>query len=147
MIITNVKEKLEQVDRLMDKKGFYLLLPSECESLNEMSQSWGSSEYDNYYWHDLTYVKSYGKDNQHKVFVKLGTTEKLFHLKGNFYISHLDISNAYLRTGDIIHLNNVELANNEIKELYKSPIYLIEAIGDLASIRKALNKISSYTED
>ena len=147
MIITNVKEKLEQVDRLMDKKGFYLLLPSECGSLREMSQSWGNSEYDNYYWHDLTYVKSYGKDNKHKLFITLGTTKKLFHLKGKFYISHLDISNAYLRIENVIHLNNVEIAKNEIKELNKAPIYLVEAISDLSSIRKALNKISSYTED
>lgn len=143
MIITGVLEKLEQVDKLLTKKGFVL---SKCEPLSKIAKSWGSSEYDKYFWHDLTYVKHYGKDNQHILYITLGTTEKLYHLRGKFYTSHLDIAKAWFSANDRLNLLDISIFQKDLQETDKLIIYLVSAIADLNSLRKALNKISSWTE-
>ena len=143
MIITNILEKLEQVDKLLTKKGFVL---SKNVLLSKIAKSWGNSEYDKYFWHDLTYVKYYGKDNQHTLFITLGTTEKLYHLRGKFYTSHLDIAKAWFSANNTLNLLGESTFQKDLQETDKLKIYLISAIADLESLRKALNKISSWTE-
>ena len=138
--ITNILEKLKQVDKLMESKGFVRLEPI-AKSLEQIANVWGSL-----YWEDFVYTKSYGKENQHTLFISLNTTDKLYRVKGKLYAPHIDISRARFHTGDNVVLNGKEEEiKNDLKELNKVHVYIVEAASDYSSLKKALNKISAYT--
>ena len=143
MIITDTLKKLEQVNALMEKKGFILI---GDETLEEYASGWGTSEYNKYYWGDLLYVKHYGKDAQHTLFITIGTTSKLSRLRGKFYISHLDVVEAQLKLEDFIYLEGKDYKEDR-EHIGSAWRYRLEAESNVKSLKKALNRISSYTEN
>lgn len=143
MVITDKLKKLEQVNKLMEKRGFFLLGDT---TLEEYASDWGNSEYDKYYWDDLHYVKHYGKQAQHSLHIAIGTTKKLFRLYGNLYVSHLDITRAFINLTDIWYLEGNDY-QREREHFDRHGLYVVDAKSDIVHLKKALNKVSSYTEE
>ena len=145
MIITDALKKLEQVNRIMESKGFHILYPNDCETLQDVADRFTGAEWCKLTWGELIYTKHYGKNLQHCCIVTLGTTEKYYHQTYNFYVSHLDISKARISfnyTKFII--GNDYLENRE--DLSHSWKYQFEIEKNVDALRKLLNKVSSHID-
>lgn len=148
MIITDALKKLEQVDKLMNSKGFYLLCPNGCNSLEDVAERFIGAEWNKLTWNDLTYTKHYGKQSQHCCFITLGTTEKLYRIgyidKVPFMSSHLDITRARLVLSNTVVLIGTD--NIEKEHPSHNWQYEFEAERNCLAIKKLLNKISSHID-
>lgn len=157
MVITDKLKKLEQVNKLMEKRGYFLLMPEGCNTLEDIAHSFGCSEYDSYYWSDLVYIKHYGKQMQHTLFVTLDTRIKtraklkkekpsvnnfaFFHTracvcigKARFHIT----SDEYLIGNDFL---------NDRENLDSVWRYRFAVEREVENCNKALNKISALMEN
>lgn len=148
MIITEPIKKIEQIDNLLDKYGFHLLMPDDCDTLEDIAERLIGAEWCRLYFSDLTYVKHFGSNAQHTLFITLGTTEKLFRLYGNqkipFMVSHLDIWRARFQVNADYHIiGNPWRKDEGVNNLDR---YLKEAERLVKTLVKKLNKISSYLE-
>jgi len=147
MIITDALKKLEQVDKMMNSKGFFLLYPTDCNSLKDVAERFTGAEWNKLSWNDLTYTKHYGKQSQHCWFITLGTTKELYRIgyidKFPFMSSHLDISRARLVLTDTILFIGTDYTEKENQPNWH---YQFEAEGNCLAIKKLLNKISSHID-
>lgn len=151
MVITDKLKKLEQVNKLMEKRGYFLLMPEGCNTLEDIAHSFGCSEYDNYYWSDLVYTKHYGKQLQHTLFVTLGTRTKLKVGKpslndiGFYSKSHVCISKARFHITSDEYLVGHDFLNDRenLNSVWK---YRFDVKRETENCDKALNKISALME-
>ena len=148
MLITDPFKKLEQVDKLMNKRGFQLLIPDNCCDLKDVAEAFQGADWAKLDWTDLTYVKRYGKYGQHVLFATLSTTEKLYKIGTfdgvPFMCSHLDICRANFKVEANYYLIGKSYKDEEYLNNYEK--YVMHAKKDALAIQKQLNKISSYME-
>lgn len=129
------REKLEQVNRIFEKHNFYLL---SDVSLSEISDNFGNSEYDTYYWNDLCYAKHYGKSNEYVLFVYISTQQdKKYHTK-------LCLSSRSW-FGSNIKTDMCRILPDDIQTEYDK--YFLQARRAYNSLERALSKVSIETED
>lgn len=129
------REKLEQVNRIFEKHNFYLL---SDVSLNEISDNFGSSEHDTYYWHDLCYTKHYGKNHEYILFVYISTQQnKKYHT--NLCLS----SRSWF--GSNIKTNMCRILPDDIQTEYDK--YFLQARRAYNSLERALSKVSAEMDD
>ena len=125
----NTLELLKKVNAVFEKHDCYIL----GASVETMADSFGSSEYDEYYWHDICYTKHKGEGGKNCCFMRLDVTlegkfpkiELKVQIKRHHYSSNFETLKEYFEIQDFI--NESEKMINEInEELYKIKIDEVE---------------------
>ena len=143
MIITDVKKKLEQVDSIMNKKGFHLLPIDNVDNLDEIAERFVAADWYKLDWNDLTYVKHY---ESHACFVSLDRTKELHPLNARakipFMVSHITIRKAYLKCEYRFELiGNAPVKNDDIS---KVGLRILDAKEDVDILKKQLERVCSH---
>lgn len=146
----NALEKLTQINKIMEAKGFHLLPvndyycgeETELETLEYIANGFERSVVPLDFG-DLCFVKDFG-DNT--LFVHIGRTEELYRygwLDGYPYMaSHLKVSRAWFSLSGRIKIFNCDyMKDTDIETIYE---YVKKAKKCCASVDKALRKISSH---
>lgn len=120
---------LNKVNDIFENHDCHLL----GASIETMAESFGSSEYDEYYWHDICYTKHKGEAGKNCCFMGLDVTlegkfpkiELKVQIKTHHYNSSFDNLEQYFEIQDFI--NECEKMINEInEELYGINISEVE---------------------
>lgn len=143
MIITDIKKKLEQVDNIMNKKGFHLLPIDDEDNLEKIAERFTAADWYKLDWWDLTYVKYY---EDHTCFVSLGRTDELHPLNARakipFMVSHITIRKAYLSCQYRFELIGKETIKTD--DISKVGLRILDAMEDVESLKKQLERVCSH---
>lgn len=144
MIITDVKKKLEQVDNIMNKKGFHLLPIDNADNLDKIAERFVAADWYQLDWCNLTYVKEY---ETHTCFVSLGRTDELHPLNARakipFMVSHITIKSAYLLCQYRFELIS-KLPTNMKDDISKVGLRILDAKEDVDILKKQLERVCSH---
>lgn len=146
----NALEKLTQINKLMENKGFHLVPISdnnygeetELDTLEDIANGFERSN-EPLDFGDLCFAKDFGG---HALFVHIGRTEELYRygwLDGYpFMASHLKVSRAWFSLFGHINIFNCDYMKDINIETING--YVNKAKKCCASVDKALRKISSH---
>ena len=113
---------LNKVNDIFEKHDCYLL----GASIETMAESFGSSEYDEYYWHDICYTKHKGEAGKNCCYMRLnilleGKFPKInlkVQIKNHHYNSSFDNLKEYFEIQGFI-AESEQMINQINKELYE----------------------------
>lgn len=123
----NYEKQLNKVNAIFEKHECYLL----GASVETMAESFGSSEYDEYWWHDICYTRHFTSDMT--LFMRLadileGEFPKVHlkvQIKRHHYSAQFDNLKEYFEIQDFI-TQGERLINEINEELYKLNISEVE---------------------
>lgn len=143
MIITDIKKKLEQVDNIMNKKGFHLLPIDDVDNLDCIAERFTAADWYKLDWNDLCYVKHY---ENHACFVHLDRTKELHPLNARakipFMVSHVTIRKAYLKCEYRFELIGKETVKSD--DISKVGLRIVDAMEDVDILKKQLERVCSH---